>query len=116
MGVDFYRQKLDEFQLSELSQSDREFIQQTNRTELQYRQSIIDAWQIALSVVLNRRSEPRCFACGSTNISFIREYNTESHDVNGFPHPNCDGSFVRVGCSFINIDLLYLDGEGRRIE
>lgn len=115
MDVDFYEQQLDEFQRSQLSESDCEFIDLTNRTALQYRKSIIDAWTIALSAARDRRSRPRCFTCGSTEISYIAGYDPESHEIASFPHPNCNGSFVPVASSFKNIDLLYLDHEGRRI-
>jgi hypothetical protein len=115
MGVDFYQQKLDEFRSHELCESEREIIELTSSTELEYRESIADAWRIALFAMRKRCSELRCFTCGSTCLSFVREYDSESHELDGFLHPNCNGSFVCVGTSFINIDSLFLDGEGRRI-
>ncbi len=114
MGANFYAQQLDAFRRSGLSEHDREFIALTNRAEPQYRKSISDAWKIVLSAARVRLSKPRCFTCGSIEISYIPEYDLESHDILSFPHPNCSGSFVRVANSFINIALLYLDGEGRR--
>ena len=114
MDVDFYEQQLVACQSSELSKSDHQFIQLTNRTESEYRECLIDAWRIALSAASDRRSPPRCFTCGSTDITYILEYDFETHELARFPHPSCDGSFIQVGRTFINIDHLYLDGEGRQ--
>lgn len=114
LDVNYYETQLFDFQSPDLSASDRELVSMTQRSESEFRESIANAWRIAKRAARDRKSPPRCFTCGTTDIFFIAGYDSDSHELPPFPHPDCAGTFNRTGCSYPNFEILYLDAEGRR--
>lgn len=94
-----------------LSTEDREFAELIDECPDKYLAERLQALEAQLHWRTARKSPARCLDCGSTNLASV------TLDDNGFPHPNCGGTFQRVS-TWQGLQSVYqiLDTEGREID
>lgn len=95
-----------------LSKHERETAELLQQTPESYFAERVRKWQAAVRWRLERKSQPRCLACESTNLRLLAPDIEQS--LESFAHPDCGGTFTQSN-SWHGSQATFqiLDAEGR---
>lgn len=94
-----------------LSEEDCEFAKLIDETPDQFLANRLQKLEAQLRWRTARNSPARCLECGSTDLDSV------TLDEDGFPHPNCGGTFQHVSMwQGLQSEFQILDTEGREVE